>query len=169
MKRDIQPVSVAVRAVDVGYFAVKYTKGRKQHGDASTIDVGLFPSLAPQVARADFGGTAAPQAVVCPVTVGGVTYAVGPGSVYHASGSEPRPVDADYAGTEKYHALALGALHYMAEDAGAGRGRRPRRGLSAALQPGEPCPHRRRAAGGRTHGRGAEILRLRRRRDPGAA
>ncbi|HEX2548057.1 MAG TPA: hypothetical protein VHL79_24445 [Ramlibacter sp.] len=120
MKRNDDVTAVGVRAVDVGYFNVKYTRGRKRVGDSNVIDVGLFPALAPQlagVALAAAGGSAVADA--CAVSVGGVRYAVGPAAVFHTSGSEPRPVDPDYCASDKYHALTLGALHYMAQHAGA--------------------------------------------------
>lgn len=120
MRRDVQAVEVAVRAVDVGYFNVKYTKGRTRVGDDNVIDVGLFPSLAPRMSDAAFRDSSAPQADVCGIEINGLIYAVGPGSANLVSGSEPRPIDPDYATTDKYHALTLGALHYMAESAGAG-------------------------------------------------
>lgn len=111
--------AVGVRAIDVGYFNVKYTLGRKMQGDSSLIDVGLFPSLAPQAAAAALIASG-PSANTCTVNVGGMNYVVGPGAKYHTSASEPRPIDPNYSQTDKYYALSLGAMHYMAEDAGAG-------------------------------------------------
>lgn len=116
MKQDGNPALVGVRAVDVGYFNVKYTRGRKRVGDSSRIEVGLFPALAPQLALGHTGGTGLPAADVCAVTVGGVRYAVGTGAVYHTGPSEPRPIDPDYCATDKYHALTIGALHHMCID-----------------------------------------------------
>lgn len=110
---------VGVRAIDVGYFNVKYTKGRKMLGDSSVIDVGMFPSLAPQAAAAPLIARG-PSANTCTVHVKGMNYVVGPGAKFHTSASEPRPIDPNYSETDKYYALSLGALHYMAEDAGAG-------------------------------------------------
>lgn len=109
-----------VRAIDVGYFNVKYTKGRKMVGDSNVIDVALFPSLAPTAAAATLA-VAGPKSDTCTVTVGGKNYVVGPGAKYHTSASEPRPIDPNYSETDKYHAMSLGALQYMAEDAGADR------------------------------------------------
>jgi plasmid segregation protein ParM len=123
MKQDVSVVSVGVRAIDLGYFNVKYTKGRKAAGDSSSIiDVGMFPSLAPQAATSGLSaGSGGPSVDACVVNVRGVNYVVGPGAVYHTSGSEPRPVDIDYCETDKYYALMLGAMNYMADDARAGR------------------------------------------------
>ncbi|MEJ8839324.1 ParM/StbA family protein [Ramlibacter sp. AN1133] len=113
-------VSVGVRAIDVGYFNVKYTKGRKAAGDSSTIDVGIYPSLAPQALASDLNLANGPgRADACTVNVRGVNYVVGPGAIYYTSGTEPRPVDPEYCQTDKYYALMLGAMHYMAKDAGA--------------------------------------------------
>ncbi len=113
MKQDGKPAIVGVRAVDVGYFNVKYTRGRKRVGDSSRIEVGLFPALAPQLARGHAAATGLPAPDTCTVSVGGVRYAVGAGAVYHTGPSEPRPIDPDYCATDKYHALTLGALHHM--------------------------------------------------------
>lgn len=118
MNQPQRSVAVSVRAIDVGYFNVKYTKGRKRAGDANLIDVGIFPSLAPRRLSADFLKTSGPRPDVCSVAVDGIGYVVGPGCIYNLGGIEPRRVAEDYAMTAKYHALALGALHYMAADAG---------------------------------------------------
>lgn len=119
MNRDVPVVAAGVRAVDVGYFNVKYTHGRKLVGDANTISTELFPALAPRLMTNDV--MEHPGVNACTVNVQGVNYVVGPGAVFHTSASEPRPIDVDYAATDRYHALMLGALHYMAEDAGAGQ------------------------------------------------
>jgi plasmid segregation protein ParM len=114
-------VSVGVRAIDVGYFNVKYTKGRKAAGDSSTIEVGIFPSLAPQALAKEMSLANGGRSVdACSVDVRGVNYVVGPGAIYYTSGTEPRPVDLEYCQTDKYYALMLGAMHYMAQDAEAG-------------------------------------------------
>lgn len=114
MKQDMTVVSVGVRAIDLGYFNVKYTKGRKLVGDSSVIDVAMYPSLAPQAVHS---GLIEAASDVCIVNVKGVNYVVGPGARFHTSGSEPRPIDPNYCETDKYYALMLGAMHYMAEDA----------------------------------------------------
>lgn len=116
MNQDGKPALIGVRAVDVGYFNVKYTRGRKRLGDSSRIEVGLFPALAPQLALGHAAATGLPAADTCTVSVGGVHYAVGAGAVFHTSPSEPRPIDPDYCTTDKYHALTLGALHHIAID-----------------------------------------------------
>jgi len=115
-------IAVGVRAIDVGYFNVKYTKGRKAAGDSSTIDIGIYPSLAPQALANEMSVAKGGLSVdICTVDVRGVNYVVGPGAIYYTTGTEPRPVDLEYCQTDKYYALMLGAMHYMAEDAGAGQ------------------------------------------------
>lgn len=114
------PVTVNVRAVDVGYFSVKFTLGRKLINGDTFINTGIFPSLAPRLAS----GTTMESATNsktdgCVVSLQGAKYFVGRDSVLFASGREPREVLPDYSSTDKYRALMLGALNYMAIDAGA--------------------------------------------------
>jgi urease beta subunit len=109
---------VGARAVDVGYYNVKYTLGRKVLGDSSTIATGIFPSLVPRLANnlvMHSPGTI--QADGCVVEIEGVRYFVGNGAVFNSSGMESRPVLEDYSSTDKYLALLRGAFHYMALDA----------------------------------------------------
>jgi len=120
MKRDEGIVRVETRAVDVGYFNVKYTLGRKDRSGTMEIAAGLFPALAPRLATNVFmhsPGTTRSDG--CVVDVNGVSYFVGRGAVYYCSGMEPRPVLEDYSLSDKYLALLRGALSYMAIDAGA--------------------------------------------------
>lgn len=120
MKRDQGIVHAGVRAIDVGYFSVKYTLGRKQTEDGSVIETDLFPSLAPRIsgnAVMETPGTGRTDG--CIVEVDGVRYFVGRGADYYSTGLEPRPVLEDYCESDKYLALMRGALHYMALDAGA--------------------------------------------------
>ena len=49
MMRDLPFKQVGARAVDVGYFNVKYTMGRHLYNDSTNIKVGMFPSLAPML------------------------------------------------------------------------------------------------------------------------
>lgn len=120
MTQNMNAPMAGVRAIDIGYSNVKYTKGRKIVGDSNVIDVGMFPSLAPQAASLALIASG-PSAKTCTVRIGGNNYVVGPGAKYHTSASEPRPIDPNYSETDKYYALSLGALHYQAEDAGAGK------------------------------------------------
>jgi plasmid segregation protein ParM len=119
MKRETGTIKVGVRAVDVGYFNVKYTLGRKESAD-NTIATGIFPALAPRLASdvaMSSPGTATSDG--CTFTIDGVRYFVGRGAVYNSSGIEPRPISEDYSVSDKHLALLRGALNYMAEDAGA--------------------------------------------------
>jgi plasmid segregation protein ParM len=120
MKRDRETVKVGARAIDVGYFNVKYTLGRKQSSGANSIATGIFPALAPRLATDVAMNTpGAPASDGCTVSIDGVRYFVGRGAVFNSSGMEPRPVAEDYSITDKYLALLRGALNYMAQDAGA--------------------------------------------------
>lgn len=117
---------VEARAIDVGYWNVKSTLGRRPSSDGSNaIACEMFPSLAPRLVcdptkfadssvgsrKTDSGG--------CYVDIDGVSYFVGRDAVLHTTGYEPRPVLDDYCLTPKYKALLKGALYYMAlaEDA----------------------------------------------------
>lgn len=120
MKRDNGIVHAGVRAIDVGYFSVKYTLGRKQVEGVSQLETDLFPSLAPRMSGNKViasPGTA--RADGCFVNVDGVNYFVGRGADFFSTGLEPRPVLDNYCESDKYLALMRGALHYMALDAGA--------------------------------------------------
>lgn len=119
MQRDVPAVSVGVRAVDVGYFNVKYTLGRKLVSGANKIATGLFPALAPRITTKAVMKDAGVDA--CIVNVGGADYIVGPGAVNYTSSSEQQAFDLDYSVSDRYHALMVGALNYMAEDARAGQ------------------------------------------------
>lgn len=120
MKQDMKQIAVAVRAIDVGYFNVKYTTGRKLIEGNNTIDVGLFPALAPLAAQDNGGEDSGQTSEVCLVIVGDNTYAVGPKSFLHADVREPRTIDPNYCESDKYKALMLGAMYYMAEAHGPG-------------------------------------------------
>lgn len=115
MKRDQNAVRVAARAVDVGYFNVKFTLGRKQSGDATTIATGLFPALAPSLAtNVIMDGKTGVDAAGCIVCIGGINYVVGTHAALHSGGRDPRPIDEGYCMSDKYLALLRGALNYMA-------------------------------------------------------
>lgn len=120
MKQELHPTTVAVRAVDVGYSNVKYTIGRTLVDGDNKIQVELFPALAPLAAKESGGKHVGESADVCFVTVGGNTYAVGPKSYLHADVREPRTIDPNYCASDKYKALMLAAMHYMAEAERAG-------------------------------------------------
>lgn len=122
MKQDTKVKSIAACAVDVGYFCVKYTLGRKSDGRTSEIQCATFPALAPAVSanqalHAQISGSGEASLV----SVKEVDYMIGKGASAFMKASEPRPVDPDYCTTEKYYALTLGALDRIAEHAGAGQ------------------------------------------------
>jgi PRTRC genetic system protein D len=119
MNRDVPVVAVGVRAVDVGYFNLKYSLGRKLVGGANTIATSLFPALAPRLTTKEVMKD--PGVDACIVNVRGADYIVGPDSVDHTSPSDQQAFDLEYSATDRYHALMLGALNYMADDAGAGQ------------------------------------------------
>lgn len=122
MKQDLPVVAVDVRAIDVGYHNTKYTLGRERSGDSSVIKTATFPSLAPRVLPTQMTSATGLQAAKgWLIGVCGVDYFVGPGAATQATGSEPRPVDAQYSTSDKYYALMLGALNHMAEADRAGR------------------------------------------------
>jgi plasmid segregation protein ParM len=120
MQRDMKVVKVDARAIDVGYFNVKYTNGRKAYEGMNQISTHLFPSLAPRVAtNRRMSDSTTLRADGCMVEVAGVTYFVGKDSVFQSTGKEPRSVLPNYSASDKYLALMRGALNYMAEDAAA--------------------------------------------------
>lgn len=110
-------VTLPVAAVDVGYFSTKYTSGRAQEGAVSMIRTGSIPSICPRVAgeATATAGMSALSGVV--VTVNGVPHFVGPDASLRSSGREARAVLDDYARSDAYKALFLGALAYICRDA----------------------------------------------------
>lgn len=119
MNRDFPVVRVGVRAIDVGYYNLKYTGGRKMVGGVNTIPTSLFPSLAPRLTTKELMKD--PGVDACIVNVRGADYIVGPGAVNYTSASEQQAFDLEYSASDRYRALMAGALHYIAEDAGAGQ------------------------------------------------
>lgn len=119
MNRDVPLVRVGVRAIDVGYFNLKYTGGRKMVAGVNTIPTGLFPSVAPRLATKDLMKDVGVDA--CIVNVRGAEYIVGPAAVNYTSASEQQAFDLEYSASDRYRALMAGALNYIADDAGAGQ------------------------------------------------
>jgi len=121
MDQDHSCVHVDVRAVDVGYFNVKYTKGAKQAGTSWPVATGIFPALAPRLES----GAVIPQISGAEkldgiaVEVDGVNYFVGKDAAFNSSGIDPRNVAEDYSCSAKYLALLRGALAGIAADVGA--------------------------------------------------
>ncbi len=107
------PFHIPVAAVDVGYFSTKYTSGRAANRQSSEIVVGSIPSICPRVtgeATATAGMSSLAGVVV---TVNEVPHFVGPDASLRSSGREARAVLDDYARSDAYKALFLGALHYI--------------------------------------------------------
>lgn len=107
-----------VRAIDVGYFNVKFTHGRTKKEDGSTtIATDLFPALAPVVSAEALGlAEGQKKTAGTVVQVEGVHYYVGKDVDIYARGVEPREVNEDYCTTAKYLALLRGALFSMARE-----------------------------------------------------
>lgn len=121
MKQDMKVKSVAACGIDVGYFNVKFTKGRKNDGGDVEIDCDMFTAVAPVVsANQLMHASGTPEANACIVSVKGIDYMVGDGATAFTRGNEPRTVEPNYCMTDKYYALMLGALNRIADHAGAG-------------------------------------------------
>jgi plasmid segregation protein ParM len=123
MHRDFLKV-VDVRAVDVGYFYVKFTTGRSRSTDGgNAIATDMFPAIAPMV-DADAAALARGQknATGTMVEIQGVRYYVGKDVDKFERGTEPREVSEDYCATPKYLALLRGALARIAAAEGVGAG-----------------------------------------------
>ena len=119
MKRDLNTQTVAVRAIDVGYFQTKFTLGRERSAKAP-IRTDSFPSLAPQVEPAGMQtSTLAPAHKGKIIRVRDLDYFVGTDARYFASTSQPRTISESYSETAAYWALTYGALDQMASKAGA--------------------------------------------------
>lgn len=115
MNRDPNVLRLGARAVDVGYYNVKFTLGLGGNGDQKAIATDMFPALAPRLAEGERDhGPSAGKLDGCTVEVDGATYFVGKDVEHNASGTEPRPVSEEYSLTAKYLALLRGALHYIA-------------------------------------------------------
>lgn len=119
MNHTLSVKRVGARAIDVGYYNVKFSLGRGMHAGQTLINANLMPSLAPRlsshVSMLSPGTLAADG---CVIEINGVRYFVGRGAVFNSSGIEPRPILPDYALSDKYLALTRGALNYMAEAEG---------------------------------------------------
>jgi plasmid segregation protein ParM len=119
MHHELRSSRVDVRAIDVGYYNVKYTLGRKGHDGDQPIAAGMFPALAPRITTSVQMETPKRDEMSgCVVGVNGVDYFIGSDAALHATGLEPRPISDDYCRTDKYYALLCGALNLIAVDAG---------------------------------------------------
>jgi plasmid segregation protein ParM len=100
------------RAIDVGYFNVKYTSAR--HGEQ--VRFHNFPAIAPVLQRGEVRSIDdAPALDGFAINVEGQKYFVGRGAAAATKGVEPRRVTDEYCRTPQYRALTLGALAYMAQ------------------------------------------------------
>ena len=121
MESNSSVTDLGMRAVDVGYFNVKYSLGRKNVGASRPIATGMFPAMAPRLAtRAPGEALGGEQLDGFVIDVEGVDYFVGRDFSFCSTGVEPRPVAEGYCTTAKYLAQLRGALQYMAQDAAAG-------------------------------------------------
>ncbi len=120
MNRDHSVIRLGARAIDVGYYNVKFTVGRKQVGDSNPIGTEMFPALAPMLLAGAEGEPQSPSKRPdgLSVKVDGVDYFVGKDVEFYTRGGDPRGIATDYCLTSKYMALMHGALHYIAENAG---------------------------------------------------
>lgn len=120
MKRDHPSLHVDVRAVDVGYFNVKFTTGPLSNDRTWPVGAGSFPSLAPRLdspaMRKQFSGLENHKGFV--VEVDRQEYFVGEDAALNSTGLDPRSVAEDYSCSPKYLALLRGALAHMADHAG---------------------------------------------------
>jgi len=118
MDREKSSLLRDVRAIDVGYFNVKFTHGRRRQEDGtSPIVTDIFPALAPVVSGEVLGlRDAHKKAAGTVVQIDGVHYYVGKDVDTYARGIEPREVSDDYCTTAKYLALLRGALNAMANE-----------------------------------------------------
>lgn len=122
MKQEIKVKVIPARSVDVGYQNVKFSKGRKREGDSVEIECGLFAAFAPTVAATQLlSAQGTQQADALLVGVNGNNYMVGNRAKSYTRNVQARHVDPKYCMSDPYYAMFLGALHYIAEDAGAGQ------------------------------------------------
>lgn len=99
-----------VRALDVGFGATKFVLN---HVRGLPMECAKFPSLAPQAAKAELGGSYLRRRNTVVIDVNGRRYEVGT-DIDSALGTYyTRAVDPDYTDSAEYLALARGALDYM--------------------------------------------------------
>lgn len=112
-----KPLVIDAAAVDIGFFATKFTLGRQKGGGSITVD--QFPSeVAPAptgIVRMPLGKR--PDGFV--VEVDAVRYFVGKDVADMTRSYGARAVSTDYSTTPSYKALFLGALAYLATHFGA--------------------------------------------------
>lgn len=105
-------MSPVVRAIDLGYGNVKFTRGIDGNGD---FMFDMFPSFAPLANKSDLGDGVLTQRDTIIVSVRGVDYEVGRDAKIAAGTERSRVLHEDYIEQPQYMALTLGALKLMAE------------------------------------------------------
>lgn len=111
---------VPVAAVDIGYFATKYTLGRNTTGK-SVVLCDSFPSIAPRVQKTLSRTLGADPLEGVSIGIDGVDYFVGPDASMRSTGRDARIVLEQYSTSSEYRALFLGTLYYIAKHALEGR------------------------------------------------
>lgn len=102
-------------AVDVGFFQTKYTLGRTSSpkGIGTAIQVGSFPSVAPQSIEVELQGATAPQGVN--IAHNNMKFFVGKGAMNLLDSTGlVREASEHYCHTNEYAALFKGALWHIA-------------------------------------------------------
>jgi plasmid segregation protein ParM len=102
-----------VRAIDLGYGNVKYTRRHP----SGALEPAEFPALAVPAFSGHFTlkGDAIGNTDTVAVTVNDRLFHVGPESAARLEGTGERDLHASYARSDRYTALMLGALAYIAE------------------------------------------------------
>lgn len=118
MNAAIKPVTVSAAAIDVGFFATKFTLGRKKQDN--TIEVDQFPSITQPIRGGMHNfAMAAERNGAMFETEPGVTHYVGKDIMNNVNTYGSRAVINNFSESSAYKALFLGALYYMAKHHGA--------------------------------------------------
>ncbi|MDY7574479.1 PRTRC system protein D [Actimicrobium sp. CCI2.3] len=102
-----------VRAIDVGYGNTKYVVSAGR----GPVRCAHFPSIAPVTSGRDLAAALGRQRRTVAITIGDLTYEVGPDAALADDLAGTRHMDDDYIQSPEYLALARGALHLMREPA----------------------------------------------------
>lgn len=116
MSADRSPLSIDVAAVDVGYFATKYTHVPSAATRADVV-ADSIPSFCPRVLGSVSHGVGTDTLAGVVINVGANRYFVGEDAALRSSGKDARVVSTDYADSDQYMALFRGALHYICRSA----------------------------------------------------
>jgi plasmid segregation protein ParM len=98
-----------VRAIDVGYGTTKYVLGAER----GQVRCAHFPSIAPVTNGRDLAAALGRKRKTVEVSIGGLTYEVGPDAGLADDVFSTRNMDDDYVLSPEYLALARGAMYYM--------------------------------------------------------